>query len=247
MPCPKGGIMSRRGTPAASRSASRHVLLSRMAAAAMAAWCLLSPNPAAPGTPAGYAEYLIPFDEDVFVYVTDPLVQATTDPIPANYTTHSLIALTTWCNDNRLRRPLGKRLHVSIPTTPTPPRTRSTTMTSAQTLNFESAAIPRPRTGATATPTSAPRATALPSPRPRPPCSGNTAQLLLRRPRLHLMVVGGATTLTRGGWINSPFAAPDLGRARGDRRGGLPARPAARSSTSCPSGRMPPARTRTSA
>ena len=45
------------------------------------------------GTPAGYSEYIVPFDEDVFAYVTDPV---TAGAIGANDTTFSLISVTAW-------------------------------------------------------------------------------------------------------------------------------------------------------
>src|SRR5262245_4856658 len=63
-----------------SRLWPRWLLPGRVGAVLAALLLLIPPSRAA--APAGYTEYLIPFDEDVFVYVTDPLVQATTDPIP---------------------------------------------------------------------------------------------------------------------------------------------------------------------
>ena len=88
--------MSERETQAVSRRVFRSAGSSRIAVAALAVACLLAPAPATPGTPAGYSEYIVPFDEDVFVYVTDPLTNSNVNPIPGNYTTSSIISLTVW-------------------------------------------------------------------------------------------------------------------------------------------------------
>ena len=50
-------------------------------------------------TPAGYAEYIVPFDEDVFAYVTAPVVSVA---IGANDTTEAFISVTAWADNVKL-------------------------------------------------------------------------------------------------------------------------------------------------
>ena len=128
---------------AASRSRTRRRLWSRAAGTALAAWCLLAPNPAAPGTPAGYTEYIIPFDEDVFVYVTDPLVY---DAIPANRTTSSTISLTVWSDNTWIYVDHWENGYQTNPDSPDAAFDEKYSANLGQTLNFISNPIPRPRT-----------------------------------------------------------------------------------------------------
>jgi hypothetical protein len=105
--------------------------LRRTAAAALAAACLLAPIPAAPGTPAGYSEYIVPFDEDVFVYVTDPLTNSNVNPIPGNYSTASIISLTVWSDTTTVYVDHWETGTVQ-PERPRRERTRSTSRTSGR-------------------------------------------------------------------------------------------------------------------
>jgi uncharacterized repeat protein (TIGR01451 family) len=190
-----------------SRFASTCLLPGRIAG--LAAALLLTALPAEAAAPAGYTEYLVPFDEDVFVYITDPLVQATTDPIPGNYTTHSLIALTSW-SDATVYVDHWENGYTYDPNNPDTTSDEKYTMTPGQALNFESAAIPRPRTGANGNTYIGAAGDCTAQPAPGTPVFRNTLNYCYDG-RDRIMVVGGATTLTRAGWINSPNPPPDLG------------------------------------
>ncbi len=178
-------------------------------AAALATALLFLAPPARSAAPAGYTEYLIPFDEDVFVYITDPLVQATVDPIPGNYTTHSLIALTSW-SDATVYVDHWENGYTYDANNPDATADEKYTMTPGQALNFESAAIPRPRTGADGNTYIGAAGNCTAQPAPATPVFRNTPNFCYDG-RDRIMVVGGATTLTRAGWINSPNPPPDLG------------------------------------
>ena len=187
-------------------------LLRRTVAAAMAAWCLLAPNPAAPGTPAGYSEYIVPFDEDVFVYVTDPLTDSTVNPIPGNYTTASIISLTVWSDTTTVYVDHWENGYTFNPNNPDATTDEKYVANLGQTLNFRSDPIPRPRTGADGNTYigAAGNCNAQPAPAGFAALIRNTANYCYDG-RDYIYVAGGASTMTRSGWINSPFAAPDLG------------------------------------
>jgi hypothetical protein len=165
------------------------------------------------GVPAGYSEYLVPFDEDVFVYVTDPLVLATVDPIPGNYTTHSIISLTAWSDTITVYWDHWENGYGYNENDPDGAGSdEKYTMDLGETYNFESATIPRPRTGADGNTYVGAAGDCLSQPAP----TGSTN--VFRRTtnycydgRDRVFTIGGATTMTRGGWINSPFPSPQLG------------------------------------
>ena len=225
--------MSQRGALAASRSATRHRLLRRTAAAALAAACLLAPIPAAPGTPAGYSEYIVPFDEDVFVYVTDPLTNSNVNPIPGNYTTASIISLTVWSNTTTVYVDHWENGYTFNPNNPDATTDEKYVANLGQTLNFRSDPIPRPRTGADGNTYigAAGNCNAQPAPAGFTELIGNPRNYCYDG-RDYIYVAGGASTMTRSGWINSPFLRRTSARAPRSARRSTRS-PRSSSSTSC--------------
>ena len=140
-------------------------------------------------TPAGYTEYIVPFDEDVFAYVTDPLVNVA---IPGNYTTHSIVSMTAWSNNVTIYWDHWENGYGYDATDPDGAGTdEKYTLNYGQTLSFERRTYPARGPAPTATPTWAPPETATPSRRPRPRSSET------RR-----------TSATTAGTGSSPSAAP---------------------------------------
>ena len=180
----------------------RLVHSSRIAAAAVAVSCVLAPNPATPGTPAGYTEYIIPFDEDVFVYVTDPLVF---DAIPANRTTAASISLTVWSDNTAIYVDHWEDGYEVDPDNPDAAFDEKYVANLGQTLNFISNPIPRPRTGAdgnTYIGTPAGACVGQTEPAGVTIVQGNDpATDYCYDGRDYMLVVGGASTMTRGGWV----------------------------------------------
>ncbi len=196
-----GWMTSSQGTEATARGTRPRVRPSRIAAAALAAWSVLNPLPATPGTPAGYTEYIIPFDEDVFVYVTDPLVF---DAIPANRTTASTISLTVWSDNTAIYVDHWEDGYEIDPDNPDAAYDEKYSANLGQTLNFISGAIPRPRTGADGNTYigAAGRCVGQTEPAGVTIIQGNNpATDYCYDGRDYILVVGGASTMTRGGWI----------------------------------------------
>lgn len=158
------------------------------------------------GTPAGYAEYIIPFDEDVFAYVTDPV---TAGAIGANDTTFSLISVTAWSDTVTIYYDHWENGYNYDPNNPDATADEKYVLNMSQTLNFQSLAIPRPRTladgntyrGNVASGTS-PTADCTAQPTPIAPLIHNTLNYCYDG-RDRIVSIGGATTVTRGGYLNT--------------------------------------------
>lgn len=158
------------------------------------------------GTPAGYSEYIIPFDEDVFAYVTDPV---TAGAIGANDTTFSLISVTAWSDTVTIYYDHWENGYNYDPNNPDVTADEKYVANKSQTLNFQSMAIPRPRTladgntyrGNVASGTS-PTADCAAQPTPIAPLIHNTLDYCYDG-RDRIISIGGATTVTRGGYLNT--------------------------------------------
>ncbi|MBX7186324.1 MAG: carboxypeptidase regulatory-like domain-containing protein [Vicinamibacteria bacterium] len=158
------------------------------------------------GTPAGYSEYIVPFDEDVFAYVTDPVTAGT---IGANDTTFSLISVTAWSDTVTIYYDHWENGYNYDPNNPDATADEKYIINKSQTLNFQSLNIPRPRTladgntyrGNVASGTS-PTADCTAQPTPAAPAIHNTLNYCYDG-RDRVISVGGATTLTRGGYLNT--------------------------------------------
>lgn len=168
---------------------------------ALAALCALSCARAGADTAAGYAEFIVPFDEDIFAFVTQPVSATVIGP---NDTTFTLISVTAWSDTVTIYYDHWENGYGYDPNDPDGPGTdEKYVLNASQTLNFTSAAVPRPRTGADGNTYvgAAGNCNAQPTPAPA---------LLRRTPnfcydgRDRIVTVGGATTVTRGGYLNTP-------------------------------------------
>lgn len=162
----------------------------------------LSTAGASAQTAAGYAEYIVPFDEDVFAYVTQP-VSATT--IGANDTTFTLVSVTAWTDTVTIYYDHWENGYGYDPNDPDGLGTdEKYTLDAGQTLNFTSAAVPRPRTGADGNTYRGAAANCNAQPIP-----AGAVALIRRQPDLcydgrdRVVTIGGATTVTRGGYFNT--------------------------------------------
>ncbi len=169
---------------------------------ALAALLALSAGAAAAQTAAGYAEYIIPFDEDVFAYVTQP-VSATT--IGANDTTFTLVSVTAWTDAVTIYYDHWENGYGYDPNDPDGLGTdEKYTLNAGKTLNFSSAAVPRPRTGGDGNSYVGAGGNCNSQPIP-----AGAVALIRRQPDLcydgrdRVITVGGATTVTRGGYFNT--------------------------------------------
>jgi uncharacterized repeat protein (TIGR01451 family) len=169
--------------------------------AALATLCALICAQAAADTPSGYAEFIIPFDEDVFAFVTQPVSATVIGP---NDTTFTLISVTAWSDTVTIYYDHWENGYGYDPNDPDGLGTdEKYTLNASQTLNFTSLTVPRPRTGADGNTYvgAAGNCNAQPTPGPA---------LLRRTPnycydgRDRIITVGGAATVTRGGYLNTP-------------------------------------------
>ncbi|MBK5256351.1 MAG: DUF11 domain-containing protein [Vicinamibacteria bacterium] len=153
------------------------------------------------GTPAGYAEYIVPFDEDIFAYVTDPVATGT---IGANNTTFTLISVTAWSNTVTVYIDHWENGYGYDENNPDGPGTdEKYTLNTSQTLNFNSLAVPRPRTGADGNTYIGAAGNCNAQPTPAAPLIQNTLNFCYDG-RDRIITIGGATTVTRGGYFNAP-------------------------------------------
>ncbi len=179
----------------------------RQALAIVASFWLL-PHPGfGAGTPAGYQEYIVPFDEDIFAYITDPLVNVA---VGANYTTQTVISITAWTDAVTIYYDHWENGYNFDPLNPDATTDEKYTLNQGQTLSFQSAATPRPRTGADGNSYIGAAGNCNAQVAPAASLIRNTLNFCYDG-RDRVYTVGGATTLTRGGWINSPNPPPELG------------------------------------
>ncbi len=172
----------------------------RRALAVLAALFGLAAGSASAQTAAGYAEFIIPFDEDVFAYVTQP-VSATT--IGANDTTFTLISVTAWSDTVTIYYDHWENGYGYDPSNPDGPGTdEKYTLNAGQTLNFSSAAVPRPRTGGDGNTYIGGAGNCNAQPAPATALIRTTPNLCYDG-RDRIVTVGGATTVTRGGYFNT--------------------------------------------
>ncbi|MBK5255534.1 MAG: hypothetical protein JJE39_05835 [Vicinamibacteria bacterium] len=88
----------------------------------------------------------MPFDEDIFAYVTGPVATGT---IGANNTTFTLISVTAWSDNVTVYIDHWENGYGYDENDPDGPGTdEKFSLNSSQTFNFNSLAVPRPRTGA---------------------------------------------------------------------------------------------------
>ena len=151
-------------------------------------------------TPAGYAEYIVPFDEDIFAYVTQP-VSGTA--IGANDTTFTLVSVTAWSDSVTIYYDHWENGYGYDSNNPDGPGTdEKYTLNSGQTLNFSSANVPRPRTGADGNTYVGAAGNCNAQPTPAVPLIHTTLNYCYDG-RDRIVSVGGATTVTRGGYLNT--------------------------------------------
>jgi len=162
-----------------------------------AALLLPAAVPGSAGTPAGYTEYLIPFDEDVFVYVTDPLAF---DAIPATRPTSAIISLTSWADATAIYVDHWEDGYGFDSSDPDGTADEKYIANLGETLNFVSDPIPRPRTGADGNTYIGAAGNCNGQAPPKTPAFRNTTAYCYDG-RDYIYAAGGATTMTRGGWI----------------------------------------------
>jgi uncharacterized repeat protein (TIGR01451 family) len=167
------------------------------AALALGALSLLWAAPGSAGAPAGYTEYLIPFDEDVFVYVTDPLAF---DAIPANRPTSAIISVTTWADATAIYVDHWENGYGFDSSDPDATADEKYLGNLGETLSFVSDPIPRPRTGADGNTYVGAAGNCNAQAPPKTPVFRNTT-VYCYDGRDYIYAAGGATTMTRGGWI----------------------------------------------
>lgn len=170
--------------------------LSVIAAVATASLLLGMPGRAA--TPAGVAEYIVPFDEDVFAYVTSRVTNAT---IPAGSTSRASIDVTAWSSSVRIYYDHWENGYAL----------NADTLVGAdevydlpvgQTLSFLSTAIPRPRTDSTGNSYVGAVGNCPAQTPPGTPVGTRLTPDYCYDGRDRFVAVGGATTVTRGGWLD---------------------------------------------
>jgi len=156
------------------------------------------------GTPAGYAEYIIPFDEDVFVHVTDPVAGgAGASPIAANNSTFTLISVTAWSDTVTVYYDHWENGYGYDEDRPDATADEKYTIDQSDTLNFNSLNVPRPRTGGDGNTYIGNAGNCWAQPAPIAPLFRNTPNYCYDG-RDRIITIGGATTVTRGGYINAP-------------------------------------------
>lgn len=160
------------------------------------------------GTPAGYAEYIIPFDEDVFAYITSPV---TNPDIGVNDTSFTLISVTAWSDTVTVYVDHWENGYGYDENAPHGPGTdEEYSIDANQTLNFNSLTVPRPRTGADGNTYIGAAGDCVAQPTPTLQPLGIAATASIRTTpnycydgRDRIITVGGATTVTRGGYFNT--------------------------------------------
>ena len=171
-----------------------------VAGAVLVLWATPAP-PASAQTPAGYDEYLVPFDEDIFVYVT---TEMTTSPVPAaGDTTKAVASLTAWADTVTIYFDHWENGYVTL--TPTDAGFTADevyTVSAGETLAFTSNAVPRPRTGPDGNTYVGSSGNCTGQTPPKTPVSRTTPDYCYDG-RDRIFSVGGATTLTRGGLVNT--------------------------------------------
>jgi len=177
------------------------------AVAAVVVATLLPGGSSRADTPAGVAEYIVPFDEDVFAYTTS---RVTGGNIPANSTSRATVDVTAWSNTVRLYYDHWEDGYDLDPVTLTG-ADEVYELNVGQTLTFLSAAIPRPRTGANGNSYVGTAGNCWGQAPPGTPISRTTVNYCYDG-RDRFFTVGGATTVTRGGWL----AATDIHAAVGE-------------------------------
>jgi uncharacterized repeat protein (TIGR01451 family) len=152
------------------------------------------------GTPAGYAEYILPFDEDIFAFVTEPV---TAGVIAPNNTTFVLISVTAWSDTVIVYYDHWENGYGYDPEHPDSTADEKYTIDQSDTLNFTSLAVPRPRTGPDGDTYIGAGGDCVAQPAPTAPLFRNTPNYCYDG-RDRIITVGGATTVTRGGYLNAP-------------------------------------------
>jgi uncharacterized repeat protein (TIGR01451 family) len=152
------------------------------------------------GTPAGYTEYIIPFDEDVFAYVSSPV---SAGGIGATNTTFTLISVTAWSDTVTIYLDHWENGYNFDLNNPDATADEKYTLNAGKTLNFSSAAVPRPRTGADGNTYIGAAGDCVAQPTPAAPLIHNTLNFCYDG-RDRIITIGGATTVTRGGYFNAP-------------------------------------------
>lgn len=185
----------------------RHPQRQLFVVAALAVSTLLPGGSSRADTPAGVAEYIVPFDEDVFAYVTS---RVTGGNVPANSTSRATVDVTAWSNSVRLYYDHWENGYGLNPDTLTG-ADEVYELTVGQTLTFLSAAVPRPRTDGTGNGYIGTNGNCTNQPPPGTPISRTTTNFCYDG-RDRFVTVGGATTVTRGGWL----AATDIHAAVGE-------------------------------
>lgn len=160
--------------------------------------------PARAQTPAGVAEYLVPFDEDVFAYVTSRVTNATIGP---NSTSRSQVDVTAWSNSVVVYYDHWENGYGLDPLTLTG-YDEVYTINTGQNLNFLSTAVPRPRTGADGNTYIGAAGACVGQLRPT---GGSNGTDYCYDGRDRFVTVGGATTVTRGGWLEATGIHASIG------------------------------------
>ncbi len=151
--------------------------------------------------PAGLAEYLVPFDEDVLVYVTDPITSASIAP---NETVYSLVAVTGWTDNITLYYDHWEDGYEILDTNnPSVGADESYTLSLGQTLQFLSTAVPRPRTGGDGNTYVGAAGDCVGQAAPASPLTRTTPNYCYDG-RDRIVTVGGGVTVTRASWPNNP-------------------------------------------
>ena len=174
----------------------RHPQRQLFVVAALAVATLLPGGSSRADTPAGVAEFIVPFDEDVFAYVTSGVTGVT---IPDNDTSRVSVNVTAWSNPVKVYFDHWENGYSLDPVALTG-ADEEYTLTIGQTLNFFSAAVPRPRTGADGNSYVGAPGNCPGQLRPDGVANGTN---LCYDGRDRFVTVGGATTVTRGGWLET--------------------------------------------
>lgn len=149
-------------------------------------------------TPAGVSEYLVPFDEDVFAYVTSRVTNATIDPAS---TSRASVDVTAWSAPVRVYYDHWENGYALDPVTLTG-ADEVYDLNVGQTLSFLSLTVPRPRTGADGNGYVGAAGNCTAQAPPGTPVSRSTPDYCYDG-RDRFVTVGGATTVTRGGWLEA--------------------------------------------
>lgn len=149
-------------------------------------------------TPAGVSEYLVPFDEDVFAYVTSRVTNATIDPAS---TSRASVDVTAWSAPVRVYYDHWENGYALDPVTLTG-ADEVYDLNVGQTLSFLSLTVPRPRTGADGNAYVGAAGNCTAQTPPGTPVSRSTPDYCYDG-RDRFVTVGGATTVTRGGWLEA--------------------------------------------